>query len=110
MSDFLDQTWSWIVVAAEETSWREVMPLGLAGLFVWALWLVRAVMSRFAKPVVNEFRTTVSVVVPAYREDPDILMDCLETWLGQDPTEIIIVPDLSGLPGFDELQKVEKSG
>ena len=24
--------------------------------------------------------------------------------------EIIIVPDLSGLPGFDELQKVEKSG
>jgi chemotaxis protein MotB len=24
--------------------------------------------------------------------------------------EIIIVPDLSGLPGFDELQKAEKTG
>lgn len=107
VSGFLDQTWSWIVVAAEETSWREVMPLGLAGLFVWALWLVRAVMSRFAKPVVNEYRTTVSVVVPAYREDPDILMDCLETWLGQDPTEIIIVPDVEDAEVLRRLALVE---
>jgi hyaluronan synthase len=107
VSGFLDQTWSWIVVAAEETSWREVMPLGLAGLFVWALWLVRAVMSRFAKPVVNDFRTTVSVVVPAYREDPDILMDCLETWLGQDPTEIIIVPDVEDTEVLRRLALVE---
>ena len=58
------------------------------------LWLYRAVLSRFAKPVVNDFRTSVSVVVPAYREDPDILMECLATWLEQDPTEVIIVPDV----------------
>lgn len=107
MSGFLDQVWSWIVVATEETSWREVMPLGLAGLFVWGLWLVRAVLSRFAKPVVNEFRTTVSVVVPAYREDPDILMDCLETWLGQDPSEIIIVPDVEDTEVLRRLSLVE---
>ncbi|GAA1799716.1 glycosyltransferase family 2 protein [Planosporangium flavigriseum] len=87
--------WSWIVQAVGETSWRDLMPLGLAGIFVWALWLYRAVMSRFAKPVVNDFRTTVSVVVPAYREDPDILLECLDTWLAQNPTEIIIVPDVA---------------
>ncbi|WP_245703341.1 glycosyltransferase family 2 protein [Streptomyces lushanensis] len=83
------------------------MPLGLAGAFVWALWLYRAVLSRFARPVVNEFRTTVSVVVPAYREDPDILMDCLETWLNQDPAEIIIVPDVEDTEVLRRLAQVE---
>lgn len=94
MSGFFDAVWSWLVQAVGESSWRDVMPLGIAGLFVWGLWLYRAVLSRFAKPVVNDHRTTTSVVVPAYREDPDILLDCLDTWLAQDPTEVIIVPDV----------------
>ncbi|MFE3166861.1 glycosyltransferase family 2 protein [Streptomyces sp. NPDC059224] len=107
MSEFFDQVWSWIVEAVGETSWRELMPLGLAGLFVWALWLYRAVLSRFAKPVVNNFRTSVSVVVPAYREDPDILLECLETWLAQDPAEIIIVPDVEDHEVLRRLSLVE---
>lgn len=94
MSNFFDSLWSWLVETVGETSWRDVMPLGVAGIFVWGLWLYRAVLSRFAKPVVNDFRTTVSVVVPAYREDPDILMDCLDSWLAQNPTEVVIVPDV----------------
>ncbi|SCL27541.1 hyaluronan synthase [Micromonospora pallida] len=95
MSEYLDAIWSWIVQAVGETSWRELMPLGLAGIFVWLLWLYRAVLSRFARPVVNNFRTTVSVVVPAYREDPDILLECLQSWLAQGPDEVIIVPDVA---------------
>ncbi|MGC0376104.1 glycosyltransferase family 2 protein [Streptomyces sp. SAI-229] len=95
MSSFFDAFWSWLVQAVGETSWRDVMPLGIAGVFVWGLWLYRAVLSRFAKPVVNDYRTTTSVVVPAYREDPDILLDCLDTWLAQNPTEVIIVPDVA---------------
>lgn len=94
MSSFFDAVWSWLVQAVGETSWRDVMPLGIAGIFVWGLWLYRAVLSRFARPVLNDYRTTTSVVVPAYREDPDILLDCLETWLAQNPTEVIIVPDV----------------
>ncbi|MFI5910490.1 glycosyltransferase family 2 protein [Dactylosporangium sp. NPDC051541] len=94
MSGVLSGVWAWIVEAAGQTSWRDIVPLGIAGVLVWGLWLYRAVLSRFAKPVVNDFRTTVSVVVPAYREDPDILMECLRTWLGQDPDEVIIVPDV----------------
>jgi cellulose synthase/poly-beta-1,6-N-acetylglucosamine synthase-like glycosyltransferase len=35
------------------------------------------------------------VVIPSYREDPDILLRCLESWLAQDPTEIIIVVDVA---------------
>ncbi|GAA2262518.1 hypothetical protein GCM10010232_62730 [Streptomyces amakusaensis] len=94
-------------MAVGETSWRELMPLGLAGAFVWALWLYRTVLSRFARPVVNDYRTTVSVVVPAYREDPQILLDCLETWLAQDPTEIIIVPDVEDTEVLRRLRQVE---
>ena len=94
MYELGDVVWSWIVEAVGETSWRDIMPLGLAGVFVWLLWLYRAVLSRFARPVVNDFRTMVSVVVPAYREDPDILLECLGTWLDQDPYEVIIVPDV----------------
>ncbi|MFG2283049.1 glycosyltransferase family 2 protein [Streptomyces asoensis] len=107
MSSFFDDFWSWVVTVTAETSWREVMPLGLAGVFVWALWLSRAVLSRFAKPVVNNYRTTVSVVVPAYREDADILVDCLDTWLAQDPTEVIIVPDVDDTEVLRRLALVE---
>jgi N-acetylglucosaminyltransferase len=74
-------------------SLREVLPLGIAGLVVWCLWLYRAVGSRFERAVVNDFRTTTSVVVPSYREDADILMRCLQTWLEQQPTEVIVVVD-----------------
>ncbi|MER5714478.1 glycosyltransferase family 2 protein [Streptomyces sp. NPDC002132] len=83
------------------------MPLGLAGVFVWGLWLYRAVLSRFAKPVVNDYRTTVSVVVPAYREDASILVDCLDTWLAQDPTEVIIVPDVEDKEVLERLAQVQ---
>jgi hyaluronan synthase len=94
MSGILNDVWWWIVEAVGQTSWRDVMPLGIAGVLVWALWLYRAILSRFAKPVLNHYRTTVSVVVPAYREDPDILMECLDSWLSEDPDEIIVVPDV----------------
>jgi N-acetylglucosaminyltransferase len=109
VSGFFDSFWSWIVTVTAETSWREVMPLGIAGIFVWGLWLYRAVLSRFARPVVNDYRTTVSVVVPAYREDPDILLDCLDTWLAQGPTEVIIVPDVQDTEVLHRLAQVQDS-
>jgi N-acetylglucosaminyltransferase len=74
-------------------SWTSILPLGIAGFVVWSFWLYRAVSSRFARPIVNNFRTTTSVVVPAYREDPRILGECLESWLAEGPTEVIVVVD-----------------
>ena len=70
------------------------MPLGIAGVVVWTLWVYRAVSSRFARPIVNDYSTSVSVVVPSYREDPEILERCLLTWLRQDPDEVIVVLDI----------------
>lgn len=74
---------------------RAAFPLAVAGLIVWSLWLYRCILSAGAKPVVNNFATTTSVVVPSYHEDPDILMRCVSNWRSQNPTEIIIVLDVA---------------
>ncbi|MEU3163932.1 glycosyltransferase family 2 protein [Streptosporangium sp. NPDC006930] len=63
-------------------------------------------MSRLAKPVVNGYRTTVSVVVPSYREDAEILVRCLASWLAQDPQEVIIVVDVGDTDCHAKLREV----
>jgi cellulose synthase/poly-beta-1,6-N-acetylglucosamine synthase-like glycosyltransferase len=87
--------------------WRQVIPLGIAGILVWTLWIYRAISSRFYKPIVNDFRLTTSVVVPSYREDPRILLRCLESWQSQDPDEIIIVIDVDDVECQRLLAEVE---
>ena len=70
------------------------IPLGLIGILSWSVWFVRRTLShRGYREVVNDFRTTTSLVVPVYREDADVLERCLRTWLAEGPTEIILVVD-----------------
>jgi hyaluronan synthase len=76
------------------TVWH-LIPLGIAGVISWSVWILRVFLSRRAKPIVNDFRTTTSVVVPCYREDADIVDACLTSWLAQGPHEVIIVVDLA---------------
>ena len=56
---------------------------------------MRKLLSVLYRPTVNDFRTTTSVVVPSFREDPDVLELALDTWLGQDPDQVIVVLDLA---------------
>src|SRR5260370_688712 len=74
---------------------RHLIPLGFVGLISWSVWLLRFSLSRVYRPVPPGFTASVSVVVPSYREDPDILDRCLTTWLAEDPDEVIVVPDLA---------------
>jgi N-acetylglucosaminyltransferase len=78
-------------------------PLAIAGTVVWALWLYRVILSARAKPIESSSRTTTSVVVPSFHEDPAILTRCLETWREQNPTEIIIVLDTMDVDAFDQI-------
>jgi N-acetylglucosaminyltransferase len=87
----------------DPSQWRKLMPLALAGLLVWGIWLYRVILSQRAKPVLNDYHTTTSVVVPSFHEDPEILLQCLATWLEQEPTEIIIVLDVRDTVAFDRL-------
>jgi len=44
------------------------------------------------------------VVVPSYREDPEILGRCLTSWLAENPTEVVVVPDLEDVEVIDMLR------
>ncbi len=71
------------------------VPVGVVGALSWSVWLTRFSLSRVYRPAEPGFQATTSVVVPSFREDPEILRRCLDSWLAEDPTEVIIVPDLA---------------
>jgi len=85
---------------------RHLLPLGIVGVLSWSVWVIRVTLSKFYRPVPAGYRTTTSVVVPAYREDPDILERCLRSWLAAGPTEVIIVPDVDDTQVIARLQSV----
>src|SRR4030088_1137255 len=77
--------------------WRQLhhwVPIGFVGAISRSVWLGRFTPSRLYRPVPDGYTATTSVVVPSYREDPGILLQCLETWLAENPAEVIVVPDL----------------
>ena len=82
-------------------------PLAVAGVIVWSLWLYRVILSRRSRPIESGYRATTSVVVPSFHEDPAILLRCLETWLADDPDEVIIVLDVADLDTYDMIVALE---
>jgi hypothetical protein len=71
--------------------WHQVhhlVPIGFVGAISWSVWLVRFTLSRRYRPVPVGYFATTSVIVPAYREDPGIVAECLDSWLAENPTEI----------------------
>jgi cellulose synthase/poly-beta-1,6-N-acetylglucosamine synthase-like glycosyltransferase len=70
-------------------------PLGLLGLIRWGCWLVRRIPAVLYKPIVNNHRTSMAIVVPVYQEDPDIFATAIESWLANRVEQIILVIDSS---------------
>ncbi len=93
----------WTLIRDLYTAAAPYFPLAIAGLVVWGLWLYRFVLSRRARPIITEFRASISVVVPSFHEDPEILMMCLETWRAQRPDEIIIVLDEADTDSYQQV-------
>ncbi|HEX2073633.1 MAG TPA: glycosyltransferase [Geodermatophilus sp.] len=83
--------------------WHLLLPIGVVGILSWSIWLIRKILSSRYRSTVNDFRTTTSVVVPSFREDPDVLERCLDTWLAQRPTEVIVVLDVEDTEAFARL-------
>jgi cellulose synthase/poly-beta-1,6-N-acetylglucosamine synthase-like glycosyltransferase len=90
---------------AQWSSVRHVLPIGVIGIISWSVWLVRFTLSRVYRPLPNGFTSTTSVVVPAFREDPEILSSCLDSWLAENPGEIIVVPDLKDVEVIRRLRR-----
>ena len=70
-------------------------PLGVLGLFRWGCWLVRRIPAVLYKPIVNDFRTSISIAVPVYQEDPIIFETAIQSWLANNVEEVILVIDQS---------------
>jgi cellulose synthase/poly-beta-1,6-N-acetylglucosamine synthase-like glycosyltransferase len=70
-------------------------PLGLLGLFRWGCWLVRRIPAVLYRPVLEEHRLSMSLVVPVYQEDPHVFAAAIESWLANDVDEVILVIDAS---------------
>ena len=93
-------TLDWSALSDFYTEASPYFPVAVAGAIVWGLWLYRFILSHRAKPVVNDFQATTSVIVPSFHEDPDILMSALESWRQQRPNEIVVVLDVEDLEAY----------
>jgi hyaluronan synthase len=89
------------------SSWIGWVPIGIVGFTSWLVWLIRRSLSHRYRPTVNDHRETVSVVVPVYREDPDVLERCLRTWISQQPYEVILVVDDRDTQVLDHLRALD---
>ena len=87
-----------------------LVPLGVVGLLSWSVWLYRRVCSSLYRPFVSDYRTSVSLIVPVYREDPEILVECVQTWLAEEVDELILVVDEADDACLDALSAVEGLG
>ena len=85
--------------------WQLLLPVGVVGALSWSIWLIRKILSARYRPTVNDFRTTTSVVVPSFREDPEVLVRCLDSWLRQCPTEVIVVLDIGDTEAYARLRR-----
>jgi cellulose synthase/poly-beta-1,6-N-acetylglucosamine synthase-like glycosyltransferase len=86
--------------------WKQLhhwVPIGLIGAVSWTVWITRFTLSRVYRPVPAGYQSTTSVIIPAFREDPKIIIRCLDSWLSENPTEIIIVPDVEDTDVITEL-------
>ncbi len=71
------------------------VPLSIIGIVSWGTWLIRQAIGAGYRPVRNDHREVASLVVPVYREDPEVLSYTLQTWLACDPAEVVLVIDHS---------------
>jgi N-acetylglucosaminyltransferase len=90
--------------------WLTVWPIGLAFVLSWSIWLYRRTLSQRAVPLVSLFSSTTSIVVPVFREDVEILKQCLRTWVAECPDEIILVVDIADQERLRMLNDEELDG
>lgn len=89
----------------EQLMW--LLPFGYLGIVSWGFWIVRKILAATARPVRNDYRTTTTVVVPSFHEDPDVLIRCLHTWVRQGPSRIIIVLDVADVEAQRRIEALE---
>ena len=70
---------------------------------IWALWLLKVLLSRRYKPFTGEFHGTTSVVIPVVDEPLDLFRDVLTRIVEQRPDEVIVVINGAVNPALQEV-------
>lgn len=84
-----------------------VLPFGVLGIVSWSVWGVRKFLSAITRPTINDYRTTTTLVVPSFHEDPDVLLRCLATWVAQGPSRIILVLDVADVAAQRRIEALQ---
>jgi hyaluronan synthase len=71
------------------------VPLAFVGLVRWTTWLIRRIPASLYQPYRGHHRATLSVVVPVYREDPEIFARAIESWLANRVADVVLVIDVT---------------
>ncbi|MCG2798127.1 MAG: glycosyltransferase family 2 protein [Cellulomonas sp.] len=78
------------------TAQNELYLFAVFSALIWALWVLKVVLSRRYRPVPAPHTTTTSVVIPVVDEPEDLFRDVLTRIVAQGPTETIVV--INGKP------------
>lgn len=70
---------------------------------IWALWILKMVLSARYRPFTGEYHGTTSVVVPVVDEPLDLFRDVIGRMVEQRPDEIIVVINGAPNPGLVEV-------
>src|SRR6266566_3351122 len=81
------------------------IPLGIIGSMTWSLWAVRRFYGATYKPFQEAFNATTSVVVPVYMEDPEVLLQAIESYLENKVGEVILVVDYKDTLNIEKILK-----
>src|SRR6266704_3823650 len=81
------------------------IPLGVVGTITWSLWALRRLCGATYKPFQGTFRSTTSVVVPVYMEEPDVLLRAIMSYLANNIGEVILVVDWKDSLNIENIRK-----
>ncbi|MFC8190152.1 glycosyltransferase family 2 protein [Cellulomonas sp. NPDC057328] len=82
---------------------HEVYLFAVFSALVWALWILKVVLSRRYRPVTAPYDVTTSVVIPVVDEPLDLFRDVLRRIVDQEPDEIIVVINGAPNPGLESV-------
>lgn len=70
------------------------LPLAVVGVWRWSVWILKVGLAQLYSPFDEPPPdVSVSIVTPIYRADPDDFMETVQTWMANNPDEIIAVID-----------------
>ncbi|MCG7288367.1 glycosyltransferase, partial [Cellulomonas sp. ACRRI] len=85
------------------TDQHEIYLFAVFSALVWALWLIKVVLSRRYRPWTAPHHETTSVVVPVVDEPLDLFRDVLRRVVEQRPDEVVVVVNGARNPGLERV-------